>query len=799
MCDATGDTIGYMVDNKKNTSKITIMKTKNYLRTLSKLVTAAFCFLLICSSTNAQNIFPSSGRAGIYTTSPAASLQIRGGARIGTLTNYVNIDSATGNLSFTGTSAYLVQDNSYAFRAATSSNIGLFFNKTAVQYEFRNTSAAPVFYVGANSGNGVFTGGLQVGNSSINNAGNIRWTGTDFQGYNGSVWKSLTTGTSYTAGTGISIANNVITNTAPDKIVTIAAATNMAVIGNYPNFAITYIDPPWFTNGNTGTDSSINFIGTSDAHPLAFRVNNQKSGWIDFTGNNNTSLGYQGLLANTTGFLNTALGSNTLKANITGGRNTSIGAYTLVTNNADNNTAIGVYALSSNTSGAGNTAAGVNALAVNTTGNNNAAYGINSLESNITGNENTAAGYAALYQNQTGSYNTATGSGALNSNTADFNTAHGAYALYENTSGSGNTASGYQSQYFSTTGSNNTAIGYVALYNNITGSLNVAIGHAASYQTTGSGNTSVGEFALGTNSTGSYNTAIGISSGPASEDLSFTTAVGYGASTSSSNQIRIGSVGLSGDPTSIGGKVGWSTLSDGRVKKNIKENVPGLTFINKLKPITYNIDNNVINQIIQRPAIKSKEAKEMNPLANDFSAAKTASTVIYTGFIAQDVEKAAKSLNYDFSGVDAAKNDKDLYGLRYADFVVPLVKAVQELSAKNDDLQKQIDDLKAMIVSNQSSASKKQSVILSSASLDQNIPNPFAKTTTITYTLPKKFATAQIIITDNTGKTLKAVNVSGSGKGILNVDAAILSSGAYNYSLIVDGKLIGSKQMILAK
>jgi trimeric autotransporter adhesin len=42
--------------------------------------------------------------------------------------------------------------------------------------------------------------------------------------------------------------------------------------------------------------------------------------------------------------------------------------------------------------------------------------------------------------------------------------------------------------------------------------------------------------------------------------------------------------------------------------------------------------------------------------------------VVYTGFMAQDVEKAAKELNYDFSGVDAGKSDKDLYALRYSDF-----------------------------------------------------------------------------------------------------------------------------------
>ena len=54
-------------------------------------------------------------------------------------------------------------------------------------------------------------------------------------------------------------------------------------------------------------------------------------------------------------------------------------------------------------------------------------------------------------------------------------------------------------------------------------------------------------------------------------------------------------------------------------------------------------------------------------------------------------------MNYDFSGVDAPKNNKDLYGLRYAEFVVPLVKAVQELAATNDALQSQIANLQNQI------------------------------------------------------------------------------------------------------
>ena len=123
------------------------------------------------------------------------------------------------------------------------------------------------------------------------------------------------------------------------------------------------------------------------------------------------------------------------------------------------------------------------------------------------------------------------------------------------------------------------------------------------------------------------------------------------------------------------------------LKKNIKLNVPGLEFINKLQPVTYNMDLDAAEKILHIPSVKD----ENSIMAN---LRKAKEQFVYSGFIAQDVEKAAKELNFDFSGVDAAKNDRDLYGLRYAEFVVPLVKSVQELSKKNDDLQKQIDELK---------------------------------------------------------------------------------------------------------
>jgi hypothetical protein len=66
-----------------------------------------------------------------------------------------------------------------------------------------------------------------------------------------------------------------------------------------------------------------------------------------------------------------------------------------------------------------------------------------------------------------------------------------------------------------------------------------------------------------------------------------------------------------------------------------------------------------------------------------------------TGFIAQEVEQAANDVGYNFSGVQKPANESDLYSLRYSEFVVPLVKAVQELNAKSEVQQMTIEELKS--------------------------------------------------------------------------------------------------------
>jgi len=141
------------------------------------------------------------------------------------------------------------------------------------------------------------------------------------------------------------------------------------------------------------------------------------------------------------------------------------------------------------------------------------------------------------------------------------------------------------------------------------------------------------------------------------------TALGYNTAISASNQVRIGNSTVS----SIGGYANWSNVSDVRFKKDISENVPGLDFIMKLRPVTYHLDMDAIARFTKTPDSLRMPKDEAEKAA-----------MLQTGFIAQEVEQAAKESNYDFSGVDKPKNPEDHYSLRYAEFTVPLVKAVQE-------------------------------------------------------------------------------------------------------------------------
>jgi hypothetical protein len=151
----------------------------------------------------------------------------------------------------------------------------------------------------------------------------------------------------------------------------------------------------------------------------------------------------------------------------------------------------------------------------NTTGSNNTALGVSALSLNTTADDNVAVGYLALTSNTTGGNNTAVGKGALTLNTtANDNTGIGLRALGANTTGAGNSALGRDSLLANTTGTQNTALGTFALSTNTTASYNTAVGYRAGYsQTTGDGRNAFFGRDTGYGSTGIRNTFIGDTAG----------------------------------------------------------------------------------------------------------------------------------------------------------------------------------------------------------------------------------------------------------------------------------------------
>ena len=185
---------------------------------------------------------------------------------------------------------------------------------------------------------------------------------------------------------------------------------------------------------------------------------------------------------------------------------------------------------------------------------------------------------------------------------------------------------------------------------------------------------------------GFNNTIIGAQADINQNDLFNCVALGQGARCTGSSQVRFGNTAIN----SIGGIVGYTTLSDGRYKKNIRETVKGIDFIMKLRPVMYQLDMAGLNKKLNINA--GEKMDELSKKGMDEN-----EKTIFTGFVAQEVEQAAKTVGYDFSGVDKPKNENDFYGLRYAEFVVPLVKAVQEQQQQIEGLKKQNDTSQQVI------------------------------------------------------------------------------------------------------
>jgi hypothetical protein len=80
--------------------------------------------------------------------------------------------------------------------------------------------------------------------------------------------------------------------------------------------------------------------------------------------------------------------------------------------------------------------------------------------------------------------------------------------------------------------------------------------------------------------------------------------------------------------------------------------------------------------------------------------------------------------------------------------------------------------------------------------LDQNLPNPFAERTTITYTVPEEVTQAELVFYDMRGRIINQIEINERGQGKMTVYGENLQNGVYTYSLVADGILIDTKKMV---
>lgn len=271
--------------------------------------------------------------------------------------------------------------------------------------------------------------------------------------------------------------------------------------------------------------------------------------------------------------------------------------------------------------------------------------------------------------------------------------------------------------------------------------------------------------------------------------------------------------------------------SDSLIKENVNSFNNALGLINQLNPKTF--------------TFKTTQYPQMHlPSGNQY------------GLIAQDVEQVlpefVKSITQP-AVIDSAGNiispSISIKGVKYESFIPILIQAVQEINTKNDSavlvLNHRVDSLENVISTfenrfnelserieecckngngnghgnghgnnksngNNNGDNESNSTINTNLTeitlensetiiLEQNVPNPFAESTTINYYIPENINYAQVVFSNNFGKIIKTVDITTSGKGTIKVFASNLSSGTYSYSLIVDGKIVESKKMVCVK
>lgn len=156
------------------------------------------------------------------------------------------------------------------------------------------------------------------------------------------------------------------------------------------------------------------------------------------------------------------------------------------------------------------------------------------------------------------------------------------------------------------------------------------------------------------------------------------------------------------------------------------------------------------------------------------------------GVIAQEMKEIFPDL--------VSEDGAGYLSVNYIELIPLLIQAVKQQQVQIDELQSMLpaqaqNNIKRNMPAAQSDAPR----------LMQNTPNPFSQNTIIGYFLPTDTREAAIRVYDMSGAEIAVYPIVSFGQGELTINGGTFRAGMYLYSLIADGQLIDTKQMILTK
>ena len=234
---------------------------------------------------------------------------------------------------------------------------------------------------------------------------------------------------------------------------------------------------------------------------------------------------------------------------------------------------------------------------------------------------------------------------------------------------------------------------------------------------------------------------------------------------------------------------------------NLKEDV--ISIAEEEKTLGSTLDNvmnmNVIKYKYKAPKHEKEELSEEEEelLANDPEALKVREqneqkrlefeNQKHYGLSAQELQKIYP---------DIVRKGQDGYlGINYIELVPVLIRSIQELKKELDDVKGRNDEA---MMSRSATTSAVSAAIANGNVLYQNTPNPFKEQTTIRFSLADDVRDAAICIFDMTGKMLKKLPIS-SGDTSVGINGWELGEGMFLYTLMVNGREIDTKRMIITK